>query len=92
MPPIPNILALLPMDRRIAVLILAVAGLATFFLPLVLIRAPLVGTQKISGWDAVRSGEEKKRSDASLDDALEALGASVSGPAPSPPLHPSSRS
>ncbi len=62
------------MVKKIIVVTLAVAGLATFFLPLVLIRAPLVGTQKISGWDAVRPGEEKKRrGDASLDDALEAL-------------------
>ncbi|MGH9789224.1 MAG: hypothetical protein ACRD4U_11040 [Candidatus Acidiferrales bacterium] len=53
---------------------LAVFGLTTFFLPLVMIRAPLVGTQKISGWVAVRPGEERKqRSNASLDDALKAL-------------------
>ncbi|MCI0404391.1 MAG: hypothetical protein L0212_12880 [Acidobacteria bacterium] len=62
------------MPKKIIVLALAVLGLATFFLPLVLVRAPLVGRQKISGWDAVRSGSEKKsRNDVSLDDALEAL-------------------
>ena len=60
------------MVRRVVPLVLVAVGLATFFLPLVLIRAPLVGAQKISGWDAVRPGQEKKRSDASLDDALEA--------------------
>ncbi|MGH9787579.1 MAG: hypothetical protein ACRD4U_02600 [Candidatus Acidiferrales bacterium] len=62
------------MHRKVIIVALVVFGLATFFLPLVLIRAPLVGTQKISGWDAVRPGEEKKpRGDASLDDALQAL-------------------
>jgi len=62
------------MPKKIIVAALALFGLATFFLPLVLIRAPLVGTQRISGWDAVRSASDKKsRDDASLDDALQAL-------------------
>jgi len=61
------------MHKKVILGALALFGLATFFLPLVLIRAPLVGTQKISGWDAVRSGGEKKKGDVSLEDALQGL-------------------
>ena len=62
------------MHKKVILGALALFGLATFFLPLVLIRAPLVGTQKISGWDAVRSGGEKKqKNDVSLEDSLQAL-------------------
>lgn len=60
------------MIKRAVVLAVAVAGLATFFLPLVRIQAPMVGTQRISGWDAVRPGQEKqsRRADLGLDDTL----------------------
>lgn len=62
------------MVKRGVVLAVVVAGLFTFFLPLVRIQAPLVGTQKISGWDLVKPGTEKKpRADLGLSDTLQKL-------------------
>jgi hypothetical protein len=59
-------------------LVLVVVGLVTFFLPLVRIQAPIVGTQKISGWDAVRQGQEKKgRGDLDLMQTLDRLQADI---------------
>jgi len=50
-----------------------VIGLGTFFLPLVQIQAPLVGRQKLSGWDVVKPGEKQARSDLGLGETLEKL-------------------
>src|SRR3990167_4710293 len=60
------------MVKKAIVLAVALAGLGTFFLPLVRVRAPMVGDQRISGWDVVKPGEEKKprRDDLGLNDAL----------------------
>lgn len=38
-------------------------GLITFFLPLVRIQTPVLGTQQISGWDAVKPSDDKARGD-----------------------------
>jgi hypothetical protein len=58
--------------KKLIVVMLAVFGQATFFLPLVRVRAPMVGDQRLSGWDIVKPGEEKKprRDDLGLSDAL----------------------
>jgi hypothetical protein len=49
-------------------------GLMTFFLPLVRIQSPLLGTQKISGWDAMKPSDEKaQRSEQGLIQSLEKL-------------------
>jgi len=58
--------------KKAIVVGLAVLGLATFFLPLVYIQAPMVGEQRLSGWDVVKPGEERKaqRDDLGLNDAL----------------------
>lgn len=62
------------MYKKFIVLVVVAFGLLTFFLPLVRIQAPLVGTQSISGWDVVKPGQEKKqRSDLGLSDTLEKL-------------------
>lgn len=63
------------MYKKFIVLVVVAFGLATFFLPLVRIQAPFVGTQVISGWDAVtRAGEKKQqRNDLGLSDALDKL-------------------
>ena len=62
------------MYKKFIVLVVVVFGLMTFFLPLVRIQAPLVGTQRISGWDVVKPGQEKKRrSDLGLGDTLDKL-------------------
>ena len=62
------------MRKKILIFVLAGVGLATFFLPLVRIQAPLVGTQKISGWDAVKPEEEKRgRGDLGLSESLEKM-------------------
>jgi len=60
------------MMKKAIVVGLAVLGLATFFLPLVYIQAPMVGEQRLSGWDVVKPGEERKaqRDDLGLNDAL----------------------
>jgi len=59
-------------------LLLVVVGLVTFFLPLVRIQAPIVGTQKISGWDAVRQAQEKKsRGNLDLEQTLDRLQANI---------------
>ena len=60
------------MLKKLIVVAVAVFGLATFFLPLVRVRAPMVGDQRISGWDVVKPGEEKKprRDDLGLNDAV----------------------
>lgn len=55
-----------------------VLGLGTFFLPLVRVQAPMVGTQRISGWDAVKPGEKKSaRDDLGLGRALEQMQADI---------------
>lgn len=64
------------MAKKATVLALVALGLATFFLPLVLIRAPMVGTQKLSGWDAVKRSQQKRpqpRADLGLGDTLEKI-------------------
>jgi len=63
------------MLKKLIVVAVAVFGLATFFLPLVRVRAPMVGEQRISGWDVVKPGEEKKprRDDLGLNDALDKI-------------------
>ena len=63
------------MVKKAIVLAVALAGLGTFFLPLVRVRAPMVGDQRISGWDVVKPGEEKKprRDDLGLNDALDKI-------------------
>lgn len=62
------------MYKKFIVLVVMVFGLLTFFLPLVRIQAPLVGTERISGWDVVKPGQEKKqRNDLGLGDTLEKL-------------------
>src|SRR3990167_867357 len=63
------------MVKKLIVVAVAVFGLATFFLPLVRVRAPMVGDQRISGWDVVKPGEEKKprRDDLGLNDALDKI-------------------
>lgn len=64
------------MAKKATVLALVALGLATFFLPLVLIRAPMVGTQKLSGWDAVKRSQQKRpqqRADLRLGDTLEKI-------------------
>ena len=66
------------MVRKGILLLLAVVGLVTFFLPLVRIQAPIVGTQRISGWDALRQAQEKKsRSNLDLEQTLDRLQADI---------------
>ena len=55
------------MKTRAALMVVVVAGLVTFFLPLAQIKSPLAGTQRISGWDVVKPGEEKGRDDLGLN-------------------------
>jgi hypothetical protein len=59
--------------KKALALLIVVVGLATFFLPLVRIQAPLVGTQKLSGWDVVKPEEKKARRDLGLGETLEKL-------------------
>jgi hypothetical protein len=59
--------------KKALALAIVVIGLATFFLPLVRIQAPLVGNQKLSGWDVVKPGEKKARRDLGLGDTLDKL-------------------
>lgn len=62
------------MYKKFIVLVVVGFGLVTFFLPLVRIQAPLMGMQRLSGWDAVQPREEKKqRADLGLGDALDKL-------------------
>ncbi len=63
------------MAKKAIVLAVAVFGLITFFLPLVRVRAPMVGEQRISGWDIVKPGQEMKprRDDLGLNDALDKI-------------------
>lgn len=61
------------MVKKALVLVIVVIGLATFFLPLVRIQAPLVGTQTLSGWDVVKPGEKKARRDLGLGETLDKL-------------------
>ncbi len=63
------------MVKKAIVLAVALAGLGTFFLPLVRVRAPIVGEQRISGWDIVKPGQEMKprRDDLGLNDALDKI-------------------
>lgn len=49
--------------KKFIVVVVAAFGLITFFLPLVRITAPLVGTQKISGWDVIKPEEPRPRRD-----------------------------
>jgi len=64
--------------KKALIVTVAVIGALTFFLPLVWVRAPLVGEQKISGWDAVkRTQQKKKRNDLGLDETLNRLEAGV---------------
>ncbi|HKZ52600.1 MAG TPA: hypothetical protein VJ085_04895 [Candidatus Acidoferrales bacterium] len=66
------------MVRKGILLLLAVVGLVTFFLPLVRVQAPIVGTQRISGWDALRQAQEKKsRSNLDLEQTLDRLQADI---------------
>jgi hypothetical protein len=60
-----------PVNIRVAGAVVVVVGLVTFFLPLARVQSPLVGTQQISGWDAVKPGGEKGRDDLGLRDSLE---------------------
>ncbi|MEE8200369.1 MAG: hypothetical protein V3R29_04290 [Candidatus Acidoferrales bacterium] len=59
--------------KKAIVVIGVVVGLVTFFLPLVGLQAPLVGEQKISGWDVVKPGEKQGRDDLGLRQTLEKL-------------------
>lgn len=60
--------------KKAIVLALAVFGLMTFFLPLVRVGAPLVGTQSISGWDAAKPAPKRaSRAPAGLEDTLTRL-------------------
>jgi hypothetical protein len=62
------------MYKKFIVLVVALFGLATFFLPLVRVQAPFAGTQSISGWDVVKPGEPKKqRRDLGLGDTLDKI-------------------
>lgn len=61
------------MTRKALALLLVVVGLATFFLPLVQIQAPLVGTQKLSGWDVIKRQEKQSGNDLGLGQTLERL-------------------
>jgi len=63
------------MVKKAIVLAVALAGLGTFFLPLVRVRAPMVGEQRISGWDVVKPGAEKKRprDNLGLNDTLDKI-------------------
>lgn len=66
------------MLKKALIITVALIGALTFFLPLVWVRAPLVGEQKISGWDAVkRTQQKKKRNDLGLDETLNRLQAGV---------------
>lgn len=60
------------MVKKLIVVLLAVFGLATFFLPLVRVRAPMVGEQRLSGWDIVKPKQEKQppRDDLGLNESL----------------------
>lgn len=62
------------MNRKVLGLVVLVVGLASFFLPLVRVQSPLVGTQRISGWDVVKPGGERGRNpDLGLRESLERL-------------------
>jgi len=62
------------MYKKFIVLVVALFGLATFFVPLVRVQAPVVGTQRISAWDAVKPGEPRKqRNDLGLSDSLDRI-------------------
>jgi len=62
------------MTRKAICLVVLVVGLTSFFLPLVRVQSPILGTQRISGWDVVKPGDERGRSsDLGLDDSLERL-------------------
>ena len=61
------------MYRKLLGLAAVIVGLATFFLPLVRIQTPILGTQEISGWDAVKPGDAKARDDQGLLNALEKM-------------------
>jgi FAD/FMN-containing dehydrogenase len=64
--------------RKVFILAVVILGLGTFFLPLVRVQAPMVGTQRISGWDAVKPGEKKSaRDDLGLARALEQMQADM---------------
>ncbi|MGH9863559.1 MAG: hypothetical protein ACRD35_09060 [Candidatus Acidiferrales bacterium] len=66
------------MLKKALIVTVALIGALTFFLPLVRVRAPLVGEQRISGWDAVKQAQQKKkRNDLSLDETLNRLQAGV---------------
>jgi hypothetical protein len=61
------------MNLRIACLVVVVVGLITFFLPLARVQSPLIGTQQISGWDAMKPSGNKGRDDLGLRDSLERI-------------------
>jgi hypothetical protein len=62
------------MKLRSLLALVFLMGMLTFFLPLVRIQSPLLGTQEISGWDAVKPEDEKARgSDQGLIQSLEKL-------------------
>ena len=67
------------MKTRAALMVVVVAGLVTFFLPLAQIKSPLAGTQRISGWDVVKPGEEKGRDNLGLNESLERMQRDVMG-------------
>jgi hypothetical protein len=58
---------------KVACLVIVLVGLVTFFLPLARVQAPVLGTQQISGWDAVKPSGERDRDNANLRDSLESI-------------------
>lgn len=66
------------MVKKGILLLFVAVGLVTFFLPLVRVQAPIVGTQRISGWDALRQTQEKKsRGNLDLEQTLDRLQADI---------------
>lgn len=62
------------MGKKVILLTLAALGLATFFLPLVRLQAPLVGTQRISAWSTVKPQPKRAaRGPVGLEDTLTRL-------------------
>lgn len=64
--------------KKAVVLAVVLIGVVSFFLPLVRVQAPMVGTQRISGWDAVqRSQQKSQRDDLGLSQTLDQLRADI---------------
>lgn len=62
------------MTKKIIVLALAAIGLVTFFVPLVRLRAPLVGIQRISAWSTVQPESKRaRRAPVGLEESLARL-------------------